>query len=223
MRRRAFMVVTGVVVILIAVALQTAVFSKGNSKTGSNNHESKYSRSLAGGSNTGDGWVAGEAGGDSTNDYLTEPDGDKSIDLAVIPYVPGSIRQAVDISPGKLSDVRFAMAGNPDDQARTSFEGLPGSDSGDGQGTGETTGYSNTTGSPGIGGTNLADGPFQFLASGGQTTLPPATNDPSDSINPTGSALDDGKATTVPEAGALFLFGSGLIGLVGYRRVRRMQ
>lgn len=27
----------------------------------------------------------------------------------------------------------------------------------------------------------------------------------------------------VPEAGALLLFGSGLIGLVGYRRVRRMQ
>jgi PEP-CTERM motif len=28
---------------------------------------------------------------------------------------------------------------------------------------------------------------------------------------------------TVPEAGALFLFGSGLIGLVSYRRIRRMQ
>jgi hypothetical protein len=27
----------------------------------------------------------------------------------------------------------------------------------------------------------------------------------------------------VPEAGALFLFGTGLVGLVGYRRVRRMQ
>jgi len=26
-----------------------------------------------------------------------------------------------------------------------------------------------------------------------------------------------------PEAGALLLFGTGLIGLVGYRRVRRMQ
>jgi hypothetical protein len=29
--------------------------------------------------------------------------------------------------------------------------------------------------------------------------------------------------TAVPEAGALFLFGTGLVGLVGYRRVRRMQ
>lgn len=29
--------------------------------------------------------------------------------------------------------------------------------------------------------------------------------------------------TTVPEAGALLLFSTGLIGLVGYRRVRRMQ
>jgi hypothetical protein len=27
----------------------------------------------------------------------------------------------------------------------------------------------------------------------------------------------------VPEAGALLLFGTGLLGLVGYRRVRRMQ
>jgi hypothetical protein len=30
-------------------------------------------------------------------------------------------------------------------------------------------------------------------------------------------------APALPEAGALFLFGTGLIGLVGYRRVRRMQ
>ena len=32
-----------------------------------------------------------------------------------------------------------------------------------------------------------------------------------------------GNTTSVPEAGALLLFGSGLIGLVGYRRARRMQ
>jgi PEP-CTERM motif len=32
-----------------------------------------------------------------------------------------------------------------------------------------------------------------------------------------------GNSTSVPEAGTLLLFGSGLIGLVGYRRVRRMQ
>jgi hypothetical protein len=37
--------------------------------------------------------------------------------------------------------------------------------------------------------------------------------------------IDDVRFATasVPEPGALFLFGSGLIGLVGYRRVRRMQ
>ena len=28
---------------------------------------------------------------------------------------------------------------------------------------------------------------------------------------------------TVPEAGAFFLFGSGFIGLINYRRIRRMQ
>ena len=32
-----------------------------------------------------------------------------------------------------------------------------------------------------------------------------------------------GGGVSVPEAGALLLFGSGLIGLVGFRRVRRMQ
>ena len=32
-----------------------------------------------------------------------------------------------------------------------------------------------------------------------------------------------GSIASVPEAGALLLFGTGLIGLVGYRRVRRMQ
>lgn len=32
-----------------------------------------------------------------------------------------------------------------------------------------------------------------------------------------------GGTTRVTEAGALLLFGSGLIGLVGYRRMRRMQ
>lgn len=33
----------------------------------------------------------------------------------------------------------------------------------------------------------------------------------------------NGTTTRVPEAGALILFGSGLVGLVGYRRMRRMQ
>ena len=33
----------------------------------------------------------------------------------------------------------------------------------------------------------------------------------------------DGDTTRVPEAGALLLFGTGLVGLVGYRRVRRMK
>lgn len=33
----------------------------------------------------------------------------------------------------------------------------------------------------------------------------------------------DASTSLVPEAGALFLFGTGLIGLVGYRRVRRMR
>jgi hypothetical protein len=32
-----------------------------------------------------------------------------------------------------------------------------------------------------------------------------------------------GQVASVPEAGALLLFGTGLVGLVGYRRVRRMQ
>ena len=32
-----------------------------------------------------------------------------------------------------------------------------------------------------------------------------------------------GETTSVPEAGALLLFGTGLFGLVGYRRMRRMQ
>ncbi len=32
-----------------------------------------------------------------------------------------------------------------------------------------------------------------------------------------------GQTTSVPEAGAMLLFGTGLVGLVGYRRVRRMQ
>lgn len=32
-----------------------------------------------------------------------------------------------------------------------------------------------------------------------------------------------GQTTSVPEAGALLMFGTGLVGLVGYRRVRRMQ
>ena len=38
-----------------------------------------------------------------------------------------------------------------------------------------------------------------------------------------GITLFGGGTTQVPEAGALVMFGSGLIGLVGYRRMRRMQ
>lgn len=34
---------------------------------------------------------------------------------------------------------------------------------------------------------------------------------------------DGGYQVSVPEAGSLLLFGTGMIGLIGYRRVRRMQ
>lgn len=42
-------------------------------------------------------------------------------------------------------------------------------------------------------------------------------------LNGANILVPDTVTQRVPEAGALLLFGSGLIGLVGYRRVRRMQ
>jgi len=56
-----------------------------------------------------------------------------------------------------------------------------------------------------------------YIASGGEFGL---GFDPDCHYVNTGVKLT---LVTVPEAGALLLFGTGLIGLVGYRRVRRMQ
>ena len=60
---------------------------------------------------------------------------------------------------------------------------------------------------------------------GGETVIDGITLDPPAGVQ--GGGLSHfaffNPTTRVPEAGALFMFGSGLIGLVGYRRVRRMQ
>jgi hypothetical protein len=44
-----------------------------------------------------------------------------------------------------------------------------------------------------------------------------------DYLNDRDVVISFGSPTAVPEAGALLLFGTGLFGLVGYRRMRRMQ
>ncbi len=56
---------------------------------------------------------------------------------------------------------------------------------------------------------------FQWTINGGSLTT--------DYLNDHDVVISFGSPTAVPETGALLLFGTGLIGLVGYRRVRRMQ
>ncbi len=221
MRRPVLMIVVGIMVMLFGSTAQTAVFTNGSFEDGRYNQGSNDFNTLASGSIIIDGWVVGGAGIDWINAYWTAADGTKSIDLAGTPVGPGSISQTFDTTSGKLYDVSFAMAGNPDDQGTSPIKALIGSATSGGYT--QTIQSFNTTGSVKIGGMNWSERSFQFLALDPQTTLTFANNDPLNSTNPWGAALDDVKVTGVPEAGALFLFGSGLIGLIGYRRVRRMQ
>jgi len=223
MRRIILMVAVGIMVMLFGATAQTAVFTNGSFENGLYNSGSNDFNTLLSGSNDIDGWVVGGAGIDWINAYWTAADGTKSIDLAGTPNGPGRISQTFDTTPGRLYDVTFAMSGNPDDQATSPIKALLGFASSGGSFTGGTFEYFITTGSFRIGGMDWSERSFQFLALGDQTTLTFANNDFLNPTNPWGAALDDVKVTGVPEAGALLLFGSGLIGLVGYRRVRRMQ
>lgn len=223
MRKLGLMVAVGIVVMLFGTSAQTAIFTNGSFEIGNYNSGSNDFNTLASGSSAIDGWVVGGAGIDWINAYWTAADGTKSIDLAGTPNGPGSISQTFDTTSGRIYDVTFAMAGNPDDQASSPIKALLGFASSEGTVTGGTIEFFNTTGSFRIGGMNWTERSFQFLALGEQTTLTFANNDFLNSTNPWGAALDDVRVIGVPEAGALLLFGTGLIGLVGYRRTRRMQ
>jgi choice-of-anchor C domain-containing protein len=223
MRKQGWMVAVGVIVMLFGATAQAAVFTNGSFEVGGYNYGNNDFNTLSSTSTAITGWEVGGSGIDWINAYWTAANGTKSIDLAGTPNGPGRISQTFDTTSGMLYDVSFAMAGNPDDKTISPIKALLGFASSGGSITGATIQYFNTTGSYRIGGMNWTERSFQFLALGDQTTLTFENYDLKNPTNPWGAALDDVKVTGVPEAGALFLFGTGLVGLVGYRRVRRMQ
>ncbi len=215
MRKLTLLAAVGCLILLFATAGQAALFTNGSFENGSYDAGLNNYNTLFSGSTAVDGWVVGGGGIDWINAYWTPADGTKSIDLAG--NNPGSISQTFDTTVGTLYTVEFAMSGNPD--------GLPIlkaliADAFSPTLAGATIEYFNTTGVTRIGGMDWSTRSFQFLANSPSTTLTFASFS---STTPYGAALDNVKVTAVPEAGAMILFASGLVGLIGYRRTRRMQ
>jgi len=152
------------------------------------------------------GWVvaAGSISIDYIGSYWTASDGVRSIDLAG--DTDGAIAQTLSTVPGTTYRVNFDLAGNPDNSNK--IKHLQVSAGGNVQDYWfDATGYTRSN----MGWTEQV---FFFTALDYSTTLQFA----SIGNNAWGPALDNVRLSPVPLPAAVWLLGSGLIGLVGLRR-----
>lgn len=219
MKKTLFVVCLLATVVLFMPSAEAVPFTNGSFEQGTNPPVS-YTTLLAGSTDL-TGWGIGGHSIDWIGSYWNAYDGTKSIDLNGLG--PGSIYQTFDTVNGQTYEVKFMLAGNDDglpvvktligyanniaDAVDFSFN---------------TTGNSNSS----MGWTEYG---FSFTASGSSSTLFFESNTSTPNFsgiypgNPFGPALDDVRVSAVPEASAILLLGSGLVGLVGYRRMKRMM
>lgn len=164
-------------------------------------------RTLGAGRDDLAGWYVGFRGIDWIGSYWQPFDGARSLDLNG--NAPGWIAQTLDTSPGTTYRVTFALAGNPDggDPVKDLLVSA--------LGIGSRSYSFDTTGK-----TRSAMGwvveEFDFTARSNWTTLIFASAE----RGPYGPALDGVEAAPVPIPAAVWLLGSGLLGLVAIRRKR---
>jgi len=199
------------IVCLAVTPASAALFQNGSFENGSNPPVSGFS-TLAGGSTDITGWTVGGSGVDWVGSYWNASQGARSIDLSSTSI--GWISQSFSTTPNTAYRLSFDMAGNPEggsgvSKIKNMLVTVGGNNGAFETFSFDTTGKTTTS-------MGWANHSFVFTALSGQTTLTFMSLEPS----AYGPAIDNVNVATVPIPPAVWLLGTGLVGLVAIRRKR---
>lgn len=194
-----FVIITFLFYINIAGA---SIFQNGSFENGT--YSEGTFDSLSSGNTDISGWTVGDGGVDWIMTYWTPSDGAYSLDLSGTSA--GSISQTFDTVFGQQYKVLFDMAGNPDNSEKVK----------DLRVTAAAISSDYTFDATDMTKTNMGwvENSFYFTANSTTTTLEFLSLE----TNAYGPALDNVRLSAAPIPSAVWLLGSGLIGIVGIRR-----
>ncbi|MES9969034.1 MAG: choice-of-anchor C family protein [Candidatus Thiodiazotropha sp.] len=162
------------------------------------------------GSTVIDGWEVIQDNIDYVGTTWPASDGSRSIDLAPSSVSgAGGISQSFSTSNGIEYSVQFDMAGNPGFGAGSGVKNMRV------QAAGQFADFSFDTAGHTLSDIGWETQTWTFLATGSTTTLEFLSLDSPEFFGP---ALDNVSVNIVPIPTAIWLFGSGIIGLLGFRK-----
>ena len=190
---------------IMASASQAATIVNGSFEQGS--FSTAGFDTLAAGDANITGWTIGGAGVDWIGSHWQASDGNRSIDLSALSA--GSLSQSLTTVIGKTYNVKFDLAGNPDDGPFLKQVVVSINDA-------AAATFDFTTGATSRANMGWVGNSYRFTATSATSTL----KFTSLAQTPSGPALDNVSITAVPEASTwvMLIAGFGLVGVSARRR-----
>jgi choice-of-anchor C domain-containing protein len=202
MKRLQVIILTTILILGLGGVAYAASFSNGSFESG--NAPGPSFITLGAGSTAINSWSINSGAIDYIGGYWTASDGNRSVDLNAT--VPGVISQTFDTLVGKPYEVLFDLAGNP--AGGPTVKQMQVSAAGNFQNYDfDITGNS-------LSSMGWIEKSFEFNAVGTETTLTFSSL----ITGAYGPAIDNVRVNVVPIPAAIWLLGSGLIGMAGFRR-----